>query len=393
MWSCSGRRGRYASGGRFDPYRQEGPDGYDTIEWAASQPWSNGIVGTFGLSYPGAVQWLAAMQAPPHLKAMAPAMTFSSPRNFFYANGVFDRSWLPWIYVNIAPDIREARPARLAIPRGCGGGPGLPTVSVMVAVEDLRGCERSAVYFSGLRIRPRIPRGTGQSYAVATRVTAAVLNLSGWYDEGYGPEGAATNFNGMVQSRPGTGNPRTHLILGPWIHGVGSTGERRVGDLDFGPAAAIDYDQVVLDFFDHYLRGVRNGYADASPVRHFVMGANEWQSDSRWPPAGTTAEPLYLAMTDDGRRLLTFTESARSTRSTFVADPRHPVVDLHEEYGPHDYRQLEARKDVLTFDNRASGGRSAGVRRRHRQSFRRPATAGISICGSGCKTFTRTGAQ
>ncbi len=35
-------RGRYASGGRFDPYRQEGPDGYDTIEWAASQPWSNG---------------------------------------------------------------------------------------------------------------------------------------------------------------------------------------------------------------------------------------------------------------------------------------------------------------------------------------------------------------
>lgn len=100
-------RGRYASGGRFGPYRQEGRDGYDTIEWAASQPWSSGVVGTFGLSYPGAVQWLAAMQAPPHLKAMAPAMTFSSPRNFFYSNGVFDRSWLPWIYVNIAPDIRR----------------------------------------------------------------------------------------------------------------------------------------------------------------------------------------------------------------------------------------------------------------------------------------------
>ena len=99
-------RGRYASDGRFDPYRQEGADGYDTIEWAASQPWSNGVVGTYGLSYPGAVQWLAAMEAPPHLAAMAPAMTFSSPRNFFYSNGVFDRSWLPWIYVNIAPDIR-----------------------------------------------------------------------------------------------------------------------------------------------------------------------------------------------------------------------------------------------------------------------------------------------
>lgn len=48
-------RGRYASGGIFDPYRQEGADGYDTIEWAATQAWSDGRVGTYGLSYPGAV--------------------------------------------------------------------------------------------------------------------------------------------------------------------------------------------------------------------------------------------------------------------------------------------------------------------------------------------------
>src|SRR5215831_2949330 len=78
-------RGRYESDGRFDPYRQEGRDGYDIIEWAAAQPWSTGSVGTYGLSYPGAVQWLAAVESPPHLKAMVPAMTFSTPQNFFYA--------------------------------------------------------------------------------------------------------------------------------------------------------------------------------------------------------------------------------------------------------------------------------------------------------------------
>ena len=55
-------RGRYASDGDFLPYQQEGTDGYDTIEWAARQPWSSGDVGTFGLSYPGAVQWLAAVE-------------------------------------------------------------------------------------------------------------------------------------------------------------------------------------------------------------------------------------------------------------------------------------------------------------------------------------------
>src|SRR3954467_9749827 len=98
-------RGRYASAGEFRPYESEGRDGYDTIEWAAAQPWSNGAVGTFGLSYPGAVQWLAAVENPPHLKAMVPAMTFSTPRNFFYSGGVFDMSWTTWIWNNIAPDV------------------------------------------------------------------------------------------------------------------------------------------------------------------------------------------------------------------------------------------------------------------------------------------------
>jgi putative CocE/NonD family hydrolase len=77
-------RGRYASEGEFVPYFNEAKDGYDTIEWAAAQPWSDGNVGSFGLSYPGAVQWLAAVETPPHLKAMVPAMCFSTMRQFIY---------------------------------------------------------------------------------------------------------------------------------------------------------------------------------------------------------------------------------------------------------------------------------------------------------------------
>src|SRR6478672_6277762 len=91
-------RGRYGSDGEFRPYVHEGLDGYDTIEWAARQPWSNGKVGTFGLSYPGAVQWLAAVENPPHLEAMVPAMTFSTAQNFFYSGGIWDLSWLYWIW-------------------------------------------------------------------------------------------------------------------------------------------------------------------------------------------------------------------------------------------------------------------------------------------------------
>src|SRR6202790_865151 len=102
-------RGRYASDGEFVAYQNEGRDGYDTIEWVAKQPWCDGNVGTFGLSYRGAVQWLAPVENPPHLKAMAPAMTFSTPQNFFYAGGTWDMSWIEWIWDNIAPDIRVKR--------------------------------------------------------------------------------------------------------------------------------------------------------------------------------------------------------------------------------------------------------------------------------------------
>src|SRR5262249_39286870 len=90
-------RGRYGSEGVFTPYVHEGRDGYDTIEWAAAQPWSTGEIGTFGLSYPGAVQWLAAVEAPPHLKAAGPAMTVSSPRDFFYAGRPWDLSSGSWV--------------------------------------------------------------------------------------------------------------------------------------------------------------------------------------------------------------------------------------------------------------------------------------------------------
>ncbi len=243
-------RGRYASGGHFDPYRQEGADGYDTIEWAARQPWSDGRVGTYGLSYPGAVQWLAALEAPPHLLAMAPAMTFSSPRRFFYMNGIFDRSWLPWIYENIAPDARR----RLGMPDDGDAEAKWRSVAgdyqSWLPLRDLPWLRKEAPYYFEWLSHP--PEDAWWDWAELQgrygRITAAVLNLSGWYDDAYGVEGAATNFNGLRQARSGQGAARTHLVLGPWVHGVPSATDGRTGELDFGPDAAFDYDALGARF-------------------------------------------------------------------------------------------------------------------------------------------------
>jgi len=68
-------RGRYQSEGMFTPFADEATDGADTIAWAAAQSWSTGEVGMVGGSYFGATQWLAATQAPPALRAIAPFVT------------------------------------------------------------------------------------------------------------------------------------------------------------------------------------------------------------------------------------------------------------------------------------------------------------------------------
>jgi putative CocE/NonD family hydrolase len=343
-------RGRYASDGLFVPYRNEGSDGYDSIEWAAAQPWSNGDVGTFGLSYPGAVQWLAAIESPPSLKAMAPAMTFSSPRNFFYMNGVFDLSWLPWIYFNIAPDarVRQDLPGLRSYEEAAEAWDSIADDYLLhLPLADLPFLRDEApYYFEWLNHPPDDPWWDWAEIRGRYGDTdAAVLNMSGWYDEAYGPEGAITNHRGLANSR--SGPARSHLILGPWKHGVIETGEQVVGDIDFGPKAGIDYDEELLRFFDEHLRGQETGLSAESPVRYFVMGSNTWQTSSAWPPESAESENWCLAP----GKILPCEESATAAASTFTADPANPVTDPYESFGPHDYRELASRSDVLTFDS------------------------------------------
>src|SRR5258708_12167439 len=72
-------RGAYASEGKYVHYNNDDQDGFDTIEWIVQQPWSNGKVGMWGSSHPGAVQWAAAADPPYGLLAVPP--TAPPPRS------------------------------------------------------------------------------------------------------------------------------------------------------------------------------------------------------------------------------------------------------------------------------------------------------------------------
>lgn len=352
-------RGRYASEGKFAAYRNEGQDGYDTIEWAAAQPWSNRSVGTFGLSYPGAVQWLAAVERPPHLKAMVPAMTFSTPQNFFYSGGVFDLSWIGWIWNNIAPDTRRRRnlpgPKTYAEARAAWRRI-RDRLQRHLPLSELAELQQVApYYYEWLRHPPGDPWWDwAELRNKYKRVEAAVLNLSGWYDEAYGPEGAISNFMGLVAARQAQRDLRAKLVIGPWTHGVHATGETKSGQRAFGPVARIDYDELVLRWMDRYLRGLDNGIDQEKPVQVFVMGANVWREADTWPLPGTRYRPVYLAAAStEGKRGRLSWEPPQDAEqfSSFVSDPADPVVDpFGPSLGAHDLRALEQRTDVLIFD-------------------------------------------
>jgi uncharacterized protein len=349
-------RGRYASDGEFVAYQNEGRDGYDTIEWVAKQPWCDGNVGTFGLSYPGAVQWLAAVENPPHLKAMAPAMTFSTPRNFFYSGGVFDGSWLDWIWMNIAPEIRRRK--NLPGPKTYEEAEETwkhehERLQSFLPLRDLPDLKDVALFYYEWLTHP--PADPWWEWAELRnkygRVHAAVLNLSGWYDEAYGPDGATTNFNGLLKERRGDKDPRTHTIIGPWTHG--GQEKTRAGEREFGPSAAIDYDELILRWMDRYVRGIENGVDREKPVRLFVMGKNVWRDEDAWPIARATTRMYYLRSESNSARFARLNQTPPDrpgSYNEFISDPARPLTDPFEAYGAHDYRSLAGRKDVLVYD-------------------------------------------
>ncbi|MEW5915601.1 MAG: CocE/NonD family hydrolase, partial [Gemmatimonadota bacterium] len=331
------------------------------IEWAAKQPWSTGDVGTFGLSYPGAVQWLAAVESPPHLKAMVPAMTFSQPNNFWYAGGLPDLSWPAWIWMNIAPDVRQRR--NLAGPKTYGEAreawrtleSELLNRLPITTVPELRSV--APWYLDWLNHPPNDRWWSwGDLRSRYGRTSAAVLNISGWHDEAYGPEGALTNHLGLVAARRAEKDARSFLVLGPWVHGVDAIDNRakdaKSGERSFGGAGGLDYDETVLRFMDRYVRGRNNGVDREPRVRVFVMGENVWRTGNGWPLPGTTRQTFSLGRVGAGRGSLSLQPPQTGGTWSIVSDPRKPVVDEYDAaYGAHDYRKLAARGDVMVFES------------------------------------------
>jgi uncharacterized protein len=257
-------RGQYKSEGRFVPYAQERNDGHDTIEWVAQLPQVNGKVATFGLSYPGAVQWMTAPTQPQHLVAMSPAMTFANHNHFIYHGGVFESGIMNWLF---GRQFRErsqlglilANPSDL---RSAWAEHGDEWMSYVPLAE--LPVMKSFPYWAEWLEHP-IEGDYWNPFDIEAqhdKVTVPALNITGWNDDNYGQPGAIRNYVGM-RLRGGSTDARRgqRLVIGPWTHGVPTLTRTTYRGIDYGPNAAVDFNEPQLRFFDYWLKGIDDGYS------------------------------------------------------------------------------------------------------------------------------------
>ena len=344
-------RGRYTSEGAFEAYRNEKQDGYDVIEWIAKSEYCNGKVGSWGRSYPGYVQWLALSQGPPSLKAAVPEMTPIHSHQFFYVGGAFSYSWMDWFVPLILPDQRRRANDQSE------------TWEVDKAYEEWQKVKMDFYRYRPLLENPLMKKYAPYYYEWMThpeksdwwkfadvtqdfsKMKTPVLLISGWYDNVYGTLGATDGFNKM---RAEGGSPeareKTRLILGPFQHGAIQASKNKLGAMDFSASGGMDYDSVLLRWFDQHLKDKE--MPKQPPVSIFVMGANRWRYEQEWPLARQKETSYYLR----GSSGLTTAAPQQEKPDQYVFDPANPIWDpTNEGSEPFDQKEIESRKDVLVY--------------------------------------------
>jgi uncharacterized protein len=364
-------RGQGSSEGTFTEFANDQADGYDSVEWAAALPGSNGKVGMYGSSYVGATQWLAAVTTPPHLVTIVPANTASDYYDgWTYEGGEFRLAFVqPWAISSIATTAAQNRrddatvaelnaaaadPTRWLGFRPYKDLPPLQPASPTVAPWYFDWIRHSARddYWRQWSIRERY-----------SAVRVPVLDVEGWYDTFLA--GGVENFTGMI-THGATLDARNNqrLVIGPWDHlnwGRATSSPAPMLKV-VGAGADSPINDLMLAWYDHFLKGQDNAVAATPRVDYFLMGANKWRSATSWPLPQTHWTRYYLSgsggIASRTGALTTSPPDAGQSPDTYTYDPAQPVPSLgghsccdarSSPQGPYDQIPVEQRSDVLVY--------------------------------------------
>ncbi|QGQ98342.1 CocE/NonD family hydrolase [Paenibacillus psychroresistens] len=356
-------RGRGESEGSFNPFFNEAEDGFDTVEWAAFLPSSNGKVGMYGFSYQGVTQWAAASEQPPHLLAIAPGMCSADLyHGMFYPHGRFAlKEHLPWAF-QLARD--TARRVKDADAEEIGGRVrrGIPDdllyhlplnakhpliTEYFPAYYDWIEHSEYDDYWEKLNWLPKL-----------LEKPIPALHIGGWYDVFM--MGTLQTYEAMSQINSEANKPQ-HLIVGPWEH---IPWGRKAGGVDHGPQADGDIHHKQLLWFDTWLKTDTDSDLQTQPaVTYFEMGSNLWRESEKaisffqnnnqtknWYLSGSV-KPANGSL-GGGKLLETNELISDAPPDVFVYDSRMPMPI--ESYVPIDRSHVEERYEILVYSSEPS---------------------------------------
>jgi putative CocE/NonD family hydrolase len=377
-------RGRFCSEGEWYPFALEGPDGFDTISWIVQQSWCDSSVGTIGLSYSGSDQTALATLNPPGLHAQFISEGMSSYHtSAMRQGGAMELRFMIYAF-QMALTSKEAaanRALKVLLERERANvGEWLRRAPIRAGVSPLRHLPSYERWVVDVLTHGDYDdywkqRGYNAEEYYDQHPDIPVCLLTGWYDSYL--RSVTDNYVALSSSKQSP----VRLIIGGWTHGVPPISQTFAGDADFGPEAAIDYDDARLRWFDEQLKGLRTGAGDELPVRAMIMGGGSgrrtddgrldvggaWHSFADWPPPNM--QPVRYYLQPDGG-LTPVPPPAEALSSTYRYDPADPVPTIggnisvayeimppggfdqrcrSDVFGARDHLPLAARHDVLVF--------------------------------------------
>jgi uncharacterized protein len=298
-------RGTGESQGTWESFgTREQRDGYEDVEWAAAQPWSNGIVGMWGASYMAISQLFTAAQQPPHLKAIFPIVPMGdSYRDMVFPGGQNNTGFIPlWLALVsggalIPPDYAlDGNTADLARALGELGQHAL-NLPGFAANQELQGMAGNTQY-DGAYWKSSSPLEVVDKIRVPTFVVGGEHDIF--------QRGEPLIYERLKNRVP------TRLLIGPWTHTNASSGVGLPAD------GVPSLDSIALRWFDQYLKGIPTNIAAIPRVTQYVLGPGHWETGTDWPDPSLSPSRYYLA---SGNTLDAAPPTLPSTPDTFLQNP------------------------------------------------------------------------
>jgi putative CocE/NonD family hydrolase len=381
-------RGKFESDGKFVVEHGHGADGFDTVRWITGQPWSNGLVGTFGCSYSGETQLYLARYHPPGLAAQIVVAAGglggrvrpdgNSGGRYGGVQGlksgfVWMREDMATVRVTAPTDLEGGELSRLSNAYG-ELRPKLPQVDygalfwTLPVSEMMRRAQSSPndwVRYKGSELNDpwweTFERPTEQD-----QVSAPALHITSWPDSA--TLTGSIYFWNLFREIGDSAKVRENqfLVISPADHcrELQLNEKQLMGTMEVGDPR-LDLWSMYLAWFGSLLRGEGTDVGRWPKVRFYTTGLNKWQDSAMWPPADVRTRILFLAANKgansrygDGQ-LVTSPPSRR--QDVFQSDPNNPVPSNGQGGsaatfgGGPDHRgeaAREARHDVLVYTTR-----------------------------------------